>query len=171
MLRKNRLVAMVAGLACGFAFLLAAPASGAPGGNSMHRYEFRYGPLTWVAAQAAAVAAGGHLATITSETEYQRIRGLAGSDPIWLGGTDVAQEGVWRWVEGGKFYIDDDAAGGAAVRGAVNYWQTHDGWNDEPNNSDGVEHCLEMMANGMWNDLPCDHWNVLLHRAYVIEYD
>jgi hypothetical protein len=169
MFRITKKAAVAAALTTGCALMLAVPATGAPGGNSMNRYQFVYENVTWDAANSAAMAAGGHLVTITSAKEYQRVRGMVGSDPIWLGGTDSAQEGVWRWVDGGVFFVDDGAIDGAAVRGAVSYWDQNDGYNAEPNNSDGVEHCLEMQADGTWNDLGCSNVNQM--RPYIIEFD
>jgi hypothetical protein len=163
MFKTAKVAAAGAAALSGLALLLAMPAEGAPGGNSMQRYEFRYANVTWNEANSIAIGAGGHLVTITSQTEYQRIRNLAGSDPIWLGGTDSAQEGVWRWVNGGVFFVDDGAIGGAAVRGAVNHWNDF-----EPNNSGGEEDCLEMGAAGGWNDVQCGGPQI---HPFVIEFD
>jgi formylglycine-generating enzyme required for sulfatase activity len=69
------------------------------------RYEFIEGFFSWEQAKADAEARGGHLGTITSVQEHEFLRanfsGYAnGSLRPWLGGTDVVQEGVWRWVTG-----------------------------------------------------------------------
>ena len=145
----------------GLALLLAMPASGAPNPNSTKRYEFVSQAKTWNAANAEAISKHGHLVAITSEIEYQRVMGIASSRRIWLGGTDSAQEGVWRWVNGGVFFVYDEAIGGAAVRGAVNHWNS-----GEPNDSGG-EDCLEMGATGGWNDLNCAGPSL----PFIIEYD
>ena len=59
----------------------------------------------------------------------------------WLGGTDIEEEGNWRWLDGTKF--------------SWTKW-----YSDEPNNSGGVEHCLHLAGDAwiknVWNDAPCD---------------
>jgi len=69
-------------------------------------------PISWPDAQAAAVAKGGYLATLTSEEENLFVFDLVCSAPgawthpaefaegPWLGGSDAACEGNWQWVTG-----------------------------------------------------------------------
>ena len=56
----------------------------------------------WVDAQAAAEASGGYLATVTSADEQACLGGLYNDVAAfwWLGGSDMAVEGEWRWVTG-----------------------------------------------------------------------
>jgi hypothetical protein len=67
------------------------------------RYEIVPWTRGWEAAKADAEARGGHLATITSEEEWETVcnlfplRDLLG---CWLGASDAAEEGVWQWVTG-----------------------------------------------------------------------
>ena len=60
---------------------------------------------------------------------------------IYIDGTDAASEGTFKSTK----------VGGATL--------SYTNWaGNEPNNWDGVEHCVNMYAedNGLWNDLKCD---------------
>jgi len=61
------------------------------------------GMITWSEAKAACENMGGHLCTITNESEQHFIEQLIDSgtkDSYWLGGTDEADEGNWSWITG-----------------------------------------------------------------------
>jgi hypothetical protein len=107
------------------------------GGNG-HFYEAVAVPdrINWTDAQAAVVAAGGYLATITSAEEQafvyaQALANLAVWEPSgdrrgpWLGGLQPPGSpepgGAWGWVTGEPF--------------AYTYWTS-----GEPNNSGGTEY-------------------------------
>jgi hypothetical protein len=127
--------------------------------------------VTWEQANIAAVAGGGHLATITSQEENDRIAGLVPYHSIywadggccsfgpWIGGrqTTGATEpsGGWTWVTGEPFTFANWYAG-------------------EPNDYGGVEHHLALYstppgtASGQWNDMPGDSNTSV---AYIVEYD
>ncbi|NBT49229.1 MAG: hypothetical protein EBT07_15700, partial [Actinobacteria bacterium] len=77
------------------------------------RYQIISGNFTWEQAKADAEARGGHLATITSGAESDFIFQLFGStlgdssarpgplaNHTWLGASDAASEGTWRWANG-----------------------------------------------------------------------
>jgi hypothetical protein len=94
--------------------------------------------LTWHQAKADAEAMGGRLAVFPTGEMYDRVisevRKTYGSD-LWLGLTDEAQEGVWRWVDGSL----------------LTYGRWHPG---EPNNL-GNEDFVHVVGAGQatWNDL------------------
>lgn len=127
---------------------------------------------TWTQARQNAANAGldgvpeltGHLATITSQEENDFVFGLL-TATSWLGGSDDAVEGEWRWVEGpeaGQQFWQGLAAGGP-VDGAYTNWQP-----GEPNQFFGAvrpENFAHMRANGRWNDLPDDQ-----NLNYIIEW-
>ena len=134
----------------------AAPLSAVPtewtvasGGNG-HFYELFTTPLTWDLAQAAAVAQGGHLATLLSRAENDFVFTLSGNLGPWLGGFQPpgsAGEPAdgWQWVNNeGPFVFTN--------------WNT-----GEPNNF-GEEDFLHFTGNGVWNDLPATS-----ARAYIVE--
>lgn len=120
--RKRREMRAI-GLAAAFLCAAIGAASAAPvqwtaavGGNG-HWYEAAYVPvsITWTAASDAATAAGGYLATLTSEPENQFVYNLISDDKFWhlsgnnngpwIGGyQDCTAPGYsepgggWRWV-------------------------------------------------------------------------
>jgi hypothetical protein len=111
-----------------------------------HFYKYVSGAFTYEEAVAAAEAAGGYLATVTSAEENAFLAALGTADDFsygaWLGGSDSAVEGTWRWTEGpengGEFTYTNWAAG-------------------EPNESNGGEDKLMMYlydesGAGLWND-------------------
>lgn len=162
----RRLKAVLGGLS--LAFGLAGSAAAAPvqwtaasGGND-HWYEFVAGAITWTAARTAATGSThqsmqGYLATVTSAAEDTFLGTLTGLS-AWLGGSDAAVEGEWRWMDGpeaGQLFWQGGPGG--TVTGFAS-------WNGgEPNNV-GNEDYLDRQ-NGAWNDLP----DVTL-RGYFVEY-
>ncbi len=127
---------------------------------------------SWEDARARAEQAGlngvpeitGHLATITSQEENDFVFGLLTSSS-WLGGSDDAVEGEWRWVEGpeaGEQFWQGLVAGNP-VDGAYTNWAP-----GEPNQFFGAgnpENYAHMRADGTWNDLPESQ-----NLNYIIEW-
>lgn len=112
--------------------------------NNGHWYQRFDETMTWHNAKSHCESLGGHLATITSQQENDFVyNNLASTSPhiSWLGATDEAQEGIWKWVTG-------------------------EGWNytnwypDEPNNFCG-EHYLHFTAGNNFWELPTNGWNDL----------
>ena len=108
------------------------------------RYEVIQGNITWQQAKADAESRGGHLLTITSDAEWIEIAKQIGdaaayNSPFWMGATDEAQEGTWKWITGEE-------------------WNFSQWMSGEPNNAGGVEHYLQANLPGQsprtWNDLP-----------------
>src|SRR5882724_3981905 len=117
------------------------------GGNN-HYYEAVAAPngINWANANAAAVAQGGYLVTITSATENTFVFNLisgsqywSGSIGPWLGGFQPAGSsepaGGWQWLnnDGGFSYtswssIEPNNSGGSEDR--VQYWMQQSVWND-----------------------------------------
>ncbi len=99
--------------------------------------------LTWHDARVACRVWGGELAAVRSLPDNTFVRGLAtdkcGANGTWIGVSDHAQEGHWRWSDG--------------VHSAFSNWS--DG---EPNNAGGSttndgEDFGEMGSDGRWNDV------------------
>ena len=67
-----------------------------------HHYMFIPFAMTWHEAKAFCEDFGGHLSTVTSEEEWDFIQQKAKANigHFWLGGTDEALEGEWKWVTG-----------------------------------------------------------------------
>lgn len=117
-----------------------------------HQYKIFYDTLTWEEAKAACEAKGGHLATITSEEEQQKLNLYnAGNHKLWIGGYKNT-EGQWCWVTGEP-------------------WE-YENWGDgEPNNSSNVvagESCVAMWPE-KWNDLA--NSNVYEQSGYICEWE
>ena len=100
--------------------------------------------LNWDEAEAYCESIGGHLATITSETELNYILSILEGHPsiecYWLGGTDKETEGTWKWITNEN-------------------WE-YTNWEDgEPNNTDNEDYLAiyNFCSNysyprGTWND-------------------
>ncbi len=112
--------------------------------------------VTFADAQAEAatrtyLGLNGELASVLSAAEQAAIEGLLAGAPssCWLGGSDAAVEGEWRWLDGTQFWQGNQA--GSAVGGMYNNWNP----GLEPNDAGGNEDALEINApTGLWNDLP-----------------
>ena len=117
-----------------------------------HQCKIFYDTLTWEEAKAACEAMGGHLATVTSEEEQQKLNLYnAGNHKLWIGGYKNT-EGQWCWVTGEP-------------------WK-YENWGDgEPNNSSNVvagESCVAMWPE-KWNDLA--NSNVYEQSGYICEWE
>jgi len=136
-----------------------------------HVYEYinRPGGYTWVQARDEAASKTyegipGYLATITSQSENDFIQTKLAGD-AWLGATDTAVEGQWRWATGPEngtlFYTGQGNNGTGAVQsGQYANWKL-----GEPNQM-GDEDCMEVyIGEGTWNDWPCGNTT-----GYVVEY-
>ncbi|MBC7771191.1 MAG: hypothetical protein H7210_01720 [Pyrinomonadaceae bacterium] len=94
---------------------------------------------SWSAAEARAVALGGHLATVRNADENEWLRSTLGNFKgqdrrLWIGFNDVASEGSFAWTSGENPGFTNWSGG-------------------EPNDSGGLEDATEMFgSNGLWND-------------------
>ncbi|MBT5855124.1 hypothetical protein HOH87_00625 [bacterium] len=110
----------------------------------------------------------GYLATIRSEPENAVIKNIL-STTAWMGASDVAVEGVWRWATGpetGAHFF------GAAITGNCrnNLGGVVDGyyinWSGGEPNSCNEDHAT-ITSQGSWNDVRDDAGQV---DSYVVEY-
>ena len=91
--------------------------------------------VPWERAKEKCSAAKGQLAVVPDAATWEFIKGLS-IGKLWLGATDAATEGIWKWVDGTPM--------------------TFTAWRKkEPNNYKGREHCL-MVMDGVWNDFARD---------------
>ena len=118
----------------------------ANGGNG-HWYFLNTNSATWAAAKAAAIAIGGHLATVHSAAENNFLRSL--TPPMqqpngpWIGGFQAPGTCEplcsWQWVTGEPWiYANWDAA------------QPDDG------GGSNEEDVVNLFSSGMWNDYESD---------------
>jgi hypothetical protein len=143
-----------------------------------HFYKvYSEGAKTWSAAKSAAESKTfegmqGYLVTITSAEENAFISSKVAADS-WLGGSDAAEDGVWRWVTGPEgeknsgagtiFYLDPDTET-VPSGGQPGYDNFNSG---EPNGHNGGESYSQMYASsGRWNDLS----GSATQTAYVVEF-
>jgi hypothetical protein len=109
-------------------------------------YALSSAAATWANADAACRTTGGHLATVSNAAENTFLTNLAGVNTVWIGFTDQATEGTFRWVTGET----------------VSYTN----WNaGEPNNSSNEDY-TELNTSGGWND----NSSTLTNR-YIIEFE
>lgn len=124
-------------------------ASCPPGWTCLGKRAFRVfdDRKNWVDAEKACEyeGPGVRLATVNSREENDLLWSLGGGGHTWIGLSDRATEGDFRWVDG------QDAQG----RPYRNWWR----W--EPNDAGRREDCAHLWhpGSGTWNDLPCD-WKV-----------
>ena len=134
-----------------------------------HYYKYVKVLANYSEAQAGAAALGGHLATVTSAAENAFLASLIAGEDLgaWLGGSDVSDEGVWRWTEGPEAgtVFWNGLANGSAPAGQYTNWSA-----GEPNGIwNGIEEDhLHMMANSdKWNDAS-GYWSTM---GYFVEID
>jgi len=85
------------------------------------------------------------LTSILSQDENDFIQSFTNGAASWIGGNDIAEEGVWRWV-------DDDTL----VETSFTNWDE-----TQPDNTDDNQNCMRMgvtWEEGAWDDYYCnDH--------------
>ncbi|XP_033987829.1 galactose-specific lectin nattectin-like [Trematomus bernacchii] len=106
-----------------------------------HCYMYKHAAKTWADAEVDCIALGGNLASIPNKAVYTFIRQIVNTvtnanNPAWIGGNDLAKEGVWMWSDGTKF--------------VTKLWAPH-----QPDNAGGKEDCLMINYRDLFNDLPC----------------
>jgi len=148
-----------------------------------HFYEYVSNPgITWNNARTLAetytyFGLQGYLATITSPEEAQ-LSGEQAAGAGWIGGSDEAVEGVWRWMTGPE---DGTIFWNGGIGGSTpNYanWNT-----DEPNDCcssvTGEENYAHVTSPGIgtpgsWNDLSNtgnpDPNNAYHPKGFIVEY-
>lgn len=141
-------------------------------------------PITWglsreLAEEDSYDGVPGYLATITSQQENDFITNrIENANNIWIGGSDAASEGTWRWVTGPEG-LEDDRLGRVFWVGGTNGTAIgFASWDPgrEPNNggSSGNQHYAltnwESAGNpntrGLWDDQSGTQTNA----GYLVEF-
>ena len=105
------------------------------------RYFLTLNDGTWEECQFYAENWGGDLVTINSAQQELWLQQQYGSDePYWIGFNDIAQEGVWEWVNGDPITYENWAPG-------------------EPNDLGGEDVAvMNSNAEGQWSSVPRDYY-------------
>ena len=126
-----------------------------------HWYKYISSAISWAGANAAAsgltyFGRQGYLATMTSAAENAFATAKLNGATAWLGGSDSAVEGTWRWVAGPE--------NGILISSGYSNWDV-----GEPNQYMGDEDYLQFLGGGTgrWNDLKGNAGQV---SGYVVEY-
>lgn len=140
-----------------------------------HFYE--YVPANLIDWESARVAAQnrtyfglqGYLATILTADEAQ-LTGEQAAGTGWIGGSDAAVEGEWRWVTGPEAGTIFWNGGVSGTTPNFAFWNTN-----EPNNLGNEDYAHVTDPNvgilGSWNDLPLNGGTGLFEpRGYIVEY-
>jgi hypothetical protein len=132
------------------------PAAYFPAGDSGSCYRVVFEPASWTQAEAECEASGAHLVVlgeaVADVDEHFLVHDLSSVEPTWLGLSDRAEDGSFRWVTGTPLDLGGDRC----------FWA--DG---EPSHA-GAAGCVEQraVACGDWYEVSCDAL-----RIYVCEYD
>jgi hypothetical protein len=136
-----------------------------------HYYEAVYSPgMTWDAAEAASVARGGHLATITSAAEDNFVKSLFENNPVlWY--IDAYNNALGPWI--GGFQSDCVPEPGCGWGWVTGESMAYTGWaSNQPDN------CCNLNQNRIeyyrWNNAPPTGWDDVQHfatelRGYICE--
>jgi hypothetical protein len=103
-----------------------------------HAYCLNGSEIGWGAAQKACLADGGNLAVLESVEENEALSRkfksrVALTGPLWLGLTDAAEEGRFRWASGEPVDFEQWLGGEPndfADEDCVEWHASHGGWND-----------------------------------------
>ncbi len=107
-------------------------------------------PRSWGASRrrCRSIGAGWDLASIRSEEENEFVDAL-GSDQLWIGGSDLASEGDWVWVDDGTPFWEGRQNGRAVGRAFV-------AWSgNEPNGGANSDCARTVPGRAEWADLAC----------------
>lgn len=140
-----------------------------------HYYEFvNASGITWENAKNAAAiktlyGLQGYLVTVTSAAENQLISTKANGNG-WIGASDAASEGTWKWVTGPEAGTQfwQGTGSGSSVGGNYNNWAS-----GEPNDSGGNEDYAHFYGTSSdsnytkWNDFAGNNSNI---TGYIVEY-
>ena len=141
-----------------------------------HAYEYvEADDITWQEAREAASertynGKQGYLVTITSEEEQEFVQSLT-TEHAWIGASDAAQEGTWRWVTGpegkedngqGRHFFTQSGDSGTPVDGQYTNWSS-----GEPNAANSREDYAQLWGDKAttWNDN-----NGANAEGYIVEY-
>ena len=158
--------------------------------SSINKPDTYYNPLTnsyyeyvpfrnvnWNTARAAAKTrtlngATGYLTNITTSVENEFIESYVGAGDIWIGASDAAVEGEWRWVDGPEagiqFWQGGRPVDGGFATEPFNYARWNVNQPDNAGNEDWGSTNGPRGSRGFWNDLPLNGAGLI--SGYLVEY-
>ena len=145
--------------------------TGSYNGNA---YRVFTGSYSWDQAKLMCEAMGGHLATLTTAGEDRYVYGLCkerGALTCYLGASDAAEEGVWKWITGEKWEYSRFASGEPSSGRSENYLAFYSGhsdggWNDYSGSTSFVcEWEAEDLSDALSNHAYVISTNDLYHGA------
>jgi lambda family phage minor tail protein L len=104
------------------------------------RFSIVLGSYSWEQARNDAITRGGRLAVLNTAAKAAAVP--AHSQNLWIGATDVAAQGIWRWEDG------------SLLKDGYQNW-----FPGEPNNAGGNQHYLGRFGSALsptyqWGDYP-----------------
>uniref|UniRef100_W5N6P0 C-type lectin domain-containing protein n=1 Tax=Lepisosteus oculatus TaxID=7918 RepID=W5N6P0_LEPOC len=100
--------------------------------------------MTWEESSTNCSRMGGHLVMIETQTEQEFLTKSSGSSHTWIGLSDLAVEGDWRWING--------------LHPTQRFWFSHepDDWKGEDRKGEDCAH-LKPLTHPLnnWHDAPC----------------
>ena len=112
-------------------------------------YAIEHVYQNWEDHEKAAVAWGGHLASVHSKEEYEFILNLRDrNDRYFLGGMRIRGGSTWSWSDGSP-------------------WDFEDWAEDEPNNRNDMEDRVEIKKNNLWNDVESTSDRMAIYKKRV----
>ncbi len=140
-------------------------------GDEVYPYHIISGNFTWEEARADADLRGGRLAVTANRDDHsallRRLRS-ANFSTLWLGATDAAEEGTWRWEDGTGTVLNNTNWQSAGILNWAGFHAQSAStvpWASARPNNAGNADGLILRADGLFEDRP-----VLERRGYLIEY-
>ena len=94
--------------------------------------------MSWSEARSFCEFVGGHLAVLNEKVIDEFVQSKFLDDRLWIGATDIDQEGVWTWVDGQEMEPEK-----------------YSNWGPHAPNGGGSQNCLRTKS-GHWNDKVCE---------------
>jgi len=119
--------------------------------NEAHCYLWGNEKKNWTAAEDFCRGEGGHLATVnTNATKEFVLEGLARKNLnwTWIGGSDIENEGVWKWTD-------------------CTPWEPVFWAPGQPDNTQNNQDCLTLVHNWYWNNGVLNRMWDDLHCSYT----
>ena len=108
--------------------------------------------LSWTMAKEACESHGAHLAVVTDAEEAAFIAKLCDGRYMYLGASDDAEEGEWKWVDGSE-------------------WSFTNWMKGQPNDYSGNENYLATYDDGEWVDVDHSGDGFWMPTGYICEWD